>query len=159
MHDLWPAWRDRLLKRESFLCACLFPASLVPAYVLIAMSHCSQLVLVKHGKLDLLLQKRICAAINIWIRGPSLVLASFILFLNYRYGTGTEIAMLPLLIVMILTAWNGQYYTKQSVANYAITHCIGHVKERISVTTGTAVPDWRKMASSPRCKQPQNTMS
>jgi hypothetical protein len=108
--------------------------------------------------LDLLVQKRICASINIWIRGPSLVLASFILYLGYRYETATSVPFVATVTVIILTAWNGQYYTKQSVANYAIAHCIGHVKERISVTTGEAVPDWKMMASG-RCKEPQNTMS
>jgi hypothetical protein len=58
-----------------------------------------------------------------------------------------------------LAAFNGQYYTKQSVANFAISHSLGYVQERISLTTGMAVPDWKKVVSSKQVKEPQNTMS
>ena len=116
------------------------------------------LTLVKHGLLDILVQKRCCAGLNVWLRGPSLVISAFILWLGFRYGSPTVPAAAAV-AVGFLAAFNGQYYTKQSVSNYAITHCLGTVKERISLTTGTAVPDWKRIAMSPRVKAPQNTMS
>ena len=116
------------------------------------------LVRVKMGTLDLLAQKRYCASINIWMRGPSLVLASFIIYLNYRYSA-PAIPIPVALMVGGLATFNGQYYTKQSVANYSISHSLGICKEKIDVITGMAVPDWKKVISSPRVKAPQNTMS
>lgn len=81
------------------------------------------LVLVKHGLLDLLTQKRYCAAINIWIRGPNLVVAVFIIWLSYRYKhDALEVPVPAAFLVGILAAFNGQYYTKQSVSNHAIAH-------------------------------------
>lgn len=135
------------------------------------------LCLVKHGRLNLHTQKRYCAAINVWLRGPSLIVSGFIIYLTYCYLPTSEesgsdgaasmssaaAASLPPLPVALmvggLTMFNGQYYTKQSVANFAITHCLGHVQERVSVSTGMAVPDWKNVMSSPRMKAPQNTMS
>jgi hypothetical protein len=121
------------------------------------------LVMVKHGKLDMLTQKRYCAAINIWMRAPCLVLAGFIIYLNYRYAEEYQAATLPPLLCSFLSGglavFNGMYYTKQAVANHAISHSLGRVQERISLTTGMAVPDWKKLVSSPRVKAPQNTMS
>jgi len=116
------------------------------------------LVLVRHGRLDGLTQKRYCAAINIWLRGPSLVISFFIMYQACLYGRCT----MPYFVaatVAILAGFNGQYYTKQAVANFAISHSLGHVHERISVTTGMAVPDWKKIVGSKVVKEPQSTIS
>jgi len=121
------------------------------------------LVLVKLGKLDLLTQKRTGAAINIWIRGPFLVTSGFIIYLNYVYhGHDEGIGYPPWFVAALmafLCVFNAQYYTKQSVANHAISHVLGHVKTRISVTTGLPTTDWKKIVGSPRTKEPQNSMS
>jgi len=111
------------------------------------------LCLCKHGYMRLITQKRICAALNIWLRAPALLVNGFIMYCSWLYGTGS-VPTVRLFIVLSLSVFNGQYYAKQSVANHAITHVFGHVKERISVTTGTKVPDWGKEA-----KEPQHTMS
>jgi hypothetical protein len=66
----------------------------------------------------------------------------------------TTVPTFALALVGVLSVFNGQYYTKQSVANYAITHVIGYAEERLSVTTGMKVPTWGKEA-----KTPQSTMS
>jgi len=116
------------------------------------------LVLVKHGILDLYNQKRYCAAINIWIRGPFLVVAAFIMYQATIYGKNS----MPWPVTALvggLAAFNAQYYTKQSVANFAITHSLGHVEERVSVSTGMAVPDWNTLVRSKVMKEPQDTMS
>lgn len=116
------------------------------------------LVLVKHGVMDLYNQKRYCAAINIWIRGPFLVIAAFVMYQALIYGHNS-MPWPALLLVGGLAAFNAQYYTKQSVANFAIEHSLGHVKERVSVTTGMSVPDWKTLVRSKTIKEPQNTMS
>jgi hypothetical protein len=125
------------------------------------------LVLVKLGKLDGLTQKRNCAAINVWVRGPCLVLSGFIIYLNYRYhgheeGTGYP-PMLVSALIAFLCVFNAQYYTKQSVANHAISHVLGHVKTRFSIITGRPTADWDKLISKndkkSTLKEPQNTVS
>lgn len=116
------------------------------------------LVLVKHGVMDLYTQKRYCAAINIWIRGPFLVVAAFIMFQASMYGN-SPMPWPVCALVGGLAAFNAQYYTKQSVANFAITHSLGHVQERVSVTTGMTVPDWDTLVRSKAIKDPMNTMS
>jgi hypothetical protein len=121
------------------------------------------LVLVKFGKLDGLTQKRHGAAINVWIRGPFLVTSGFIIYLNYCYhGQDEGIGYPPMFVsafIAFLCVFNAQYYTKQSVANHAIAHVLGHVKTRISVITGNETTDWKSIMSSPRAKEPQNSMS
>ena len=121
------------------------------------------LVLVKLGKLDGLTQKRNCAALNIWLRGPFLVTSGFIIYLNYRYHGQDEgaIAIPGIVSAMIafLCVFNAQYYTKQSVANHTISHVLGHVKTRFSVITGLPTADWNRCISSPKTKEPQNNMS
>lgn len=121
------------------------------------------LVLVKLGKLEPMTQKRNCAAINIWMRGPFLTISGFVIYLNYIYhghesGTGYP----PVLVaacISFLCYFNGQYYTKQSVANHAIAHVLGEVKTRVSLITGLQTVDWKKCISSPKIKEPQNTVS
>jgi hypothetical protein len=121
------------------------------------------LVLVKLKRLDILTQKRYCANINIWMRGPFLVISAFIIYLNYCYHGRDEGNGYPPMIVAaligFLCVFNGQYYTKQSVANHAIAHVLGHVKTRISVITGLQTTDWKSLVSSPKTKEPQSSMS
>jgi len=121
------------------------------------------LVLVKLGKMQPLTQKRYCANINIWMRGPCLVISAFIIYLNYCYHGQDEGQNYPPMIVAVfigfLCVFNGQYYTKQSVANHAISHVLGHVKTRISVMTGQQTTDWSSIVKSPRTKEPQSSMS
>jgi hypothetical protein len=111
------------------------------------------LVLIKHGMMNIRQQKRICADLNIWMRGPFIVIETWLMYQAWLYGK-TTVPGIPLCIVAVLSVFNAQYYTKQAVANHAISHAIGHVEQRISVTTGMSVPKWGK-----EMKEPQNTMS
>ena len=121
------------------------------------------LVLVKLGKLDGMTQKRNCAAINIWMRGPFLTISGFVIYLNYVYhGNETGTGYPPVLVsacIAFLCYFNGQYYTKQSVANHAISHVLGHVKTRISIMTGYETTDWTDLVGNKKIKEPQNTIS
>ena len=112
------------------------------------------LVLTKTKRMKVIRQKRICAALNCWVRGPGLIIFSFVLYQGLIYGTTPYVPKLAIAIIALLNTFNGMYYLKQSVANYAITHALGYVSERISLTTGMRVPIWGKEA-----KEPQNTMS
>ena len=79
--------------------------------------------------------------------------ACAIMWMSWLYSK-TTVPAFALFLTSGLSWFNAQYYTKQSVANFAICHTFGHVEERISMTTGMPVPEWGKEA-----KKPQNTMS
>jgi len=131
------------------------------------------LTLVKHKQIDVMLQKRMCAAINVWLRNPGITYEVAIMWMAWLYERST-VPPAVILLVASLSWFNAQYYNKQAVANYAIAHVFGrtapphrltrscsetahanrHVEERISVTTGLKVPEW-----GPEAKKPQNTMS
>ena len=111
------------------------------------------LTLVRHGMLQSMVQKRVAASINIWLRGPGITYACAIMWMSWLYSK-TTVPAFALFLTSGLSWFNAQYYTKQSVANFAICHTFGHVEERISMTTGMPVPEWGKEA-----KKPQNTMS
>ena len=111
------------------------------------------LVLMQHKLINRPYQKRVCADLNVWLRGPCIVIEAFMMYQAWLYGN-TTVPGFALAIVAVLAFFNAQYYTKQAVSNFAITHAVGHVEERISKTTGMAVPKWGK-----EMKEPQNTMS
>lgn len=111
------------------------------------------LTLVKLGRLEVMTQKRFCAAINSWLRGPGITYEVGLMYIAWNTGN-TTVPPAVICMVALLSWFNAQYYTKQSVANHAIAHVLGHVKERVSKVTGTNVPEWGKEA-----KKPQNLMS
>ena len=111
------------------------------------------LVLVKMGKVDVMIQKRVCADLNTWLRGPGITYEVGLMYIAFMTGN-TTVPWPVVLMIATLSWFNAQYYCKQSVANFAITHVIGHVEEKISSVTGTAIPRWGKEA-----KKPQNLVS
>ena len=115
----------------------------------------SLLVLVKLGRMDVMTQKRTCAALNTWLRAPGITYEVGLMYISWVTGNTTVPAPINLMVAA-LSWFNAQYYSKQSSQNYAIAHLLGHVEERISSLTGQAVPKfkWGKEA-----KKPQNLMS
>ena len=111
------------------------------------------LVLVKHGYVKVITQKRVCASLNTWVRAPGITYEVGLMYIGFMTGN-TTVPWPVILMISVLSWFNAQYYCKQSVANYAITHVFGHVEEKISKVTGTPVPTWGKEA-----KAPQNLMS
>ena len=115
------------------------------------------LMLVKLGYIDVLIQKRICAGLNTWLRAPGITYEAGLMYVAFVTGN-TTVPWPVNLMVASLSWFNAQYYCKQSVANYAITHVFGHVEEKISKITGTNVPIWDKRQMKD-VKKPQNLMS
>ena len=72
------------------------------------------LFLVKKNVLSKITEKKINSYINLWIRGPFLVIGSYIIFLNIYFDNFP----LKSLIVCGLMYWNAQYFTKRIVGNY-----------------------------------------
>ena len=115
------------------------------------------LMLVKLGYINVLMQKRICAGLNTWLRAPGITYEAGLMYVAFVTGN-TTVPWPVNLMVASLSWFNAQYYCKQSVANYAITHVFGHVEEKISKITGTNVPVWDKRQMKD-VKKPQNLMS
>ena len=108
------------------------------------------LALVKHDLFPVLQQKRICACLNVYLRGPFIVIAVFIIYMGIAYDN----IMLPLPIALCvagLSGFNSLYYTKQSIANYAIVHTY------YTVSSTSKFPQDPKLRK--KIKAPQATMS
>ena len=72
------------------------------------------LFFVKRKLLDKITEKKINSYINIWIRGPFLIIGSYIIYLNCYYKNYNPTTML----VSMLLFWNAQYFSKRIVGNY-----------------------------------------
>ena len=92
------------------------------------------LVLVKQGFMDRMTEKRWCANINVWLRGPSM---SIYLFLGFQawYAQTFLLHWSVLIVVVALHFYNGQYYCEQAVASYAVA------AERVKVAKADAKKD------------------
>jgi hypothetical protein len=90
------------------------------------------LILVKTGRLNKLRQKRIDRWINLWVRGPGIVLVSFTIYLLIRYNAEMTIGHIVAgAIVAGFSAYNGVYYTEEAVANYYVRATEKKVAERV----------------------------
>ena len=84
----------------------------------------AMLSLVKNGKLSKMVEKRVNAAINTWIRVPFTVIGGFILFqfqLYYDLNRGEQAMIIT---VALLVGWNAVFYGRRVIENY------GNVRER-----------------------------
>jgi len=89
--------------------------------------------LVKVGKLEKLKEKHINANLNTWCRSPGIVIASVLFCQATRYGFyDTNIPFPIVLLYVFLPAYNGLYYGRQAVVNYAVHHIADHIIEKAS---------------------------
>lgn len=106
--------------------------------------------LIKVGISDKMTQKRLSSNLNVWVRAPGILSATFILYQSVLYGL-VAAPWWTIALQLTLPAYNALYYSKQSVANYSVHYMLerlGHgallnnVKQRMSVTIGTEIMDW-----------------
>lgn len=76
------------------------------------------LIAVKMGYLLKLREKEINSHINVWLRGPGIVVGAYIIYLRWRYSIIHYSGFWIFWIVLGLL-WNGQYFTKRVVYNWA----------------------------------------
>ena len=76
------------------------------------------LFFVKKKIISRITEKKINSYINLWIRGPFLVIGSYITYLNIYFNNFP----MPILIVCVLLFWNAQYFTKRIVGNYYVNN-------------------------------------
>jgi hypothetical protein len=108
------------------------------------------LVLVKHGRVSVMAQKRLSASLNNYLRGPVITVLSFILFQSYVYSRNT----VPLVVGALVggtAAFNALYYTKSAIANFALAHALDLLK------VSNDLPE--AALKSKALKEPQQSMS
>ena len=80
----------------------------------------TMLAFVRNGYMDRRVEKRVNAFLNVWIRSPGCV-AVAVLGIALAASSSKGIHdVLPLLLSALLAFWNGQYFMRQVVENYAL---------------------------------------
>ena len=115
--------------------------------------------LVKLGILDHMVEKRMNANLNTWVRSPGILCACVLLY----QAVLLDMHVVPrwaLYLQSVLPAYNALYFNKQAVANYAVhymLHLLGqdaiikkHIEQRTSFTTGEQVMSWKDAVSVPQ---------
>lgn len=75
------------------------------------------LILVKDGIINRVTEKRINSKLNIWIRGPLILIAAYVVYLQWRYNiTGCSFWVTFSIIAALY--WNAQYFTERVVYNW-----------------------------------------
>ena len=74
--------------------------------------------LIKLGKMDAMLEKRITANLNCWLRVPGILLSSFVVYQAILYGKHS-VPLWPAMLQVVLPFYNCLFYCKQAVANCA----------------------------------------
>jgi len=98
------------------------------------------LVLVKLSLMSKLRQKQIDKCLNVWCRGPGLVIAGLCHYLSIVHGN-YSMPLAANLIAGIMTVFNGLYYGEMAVANYSTHVVLGRpTGQRQSRVTGAEVP-------------------
>lgn len=78
------------------------------------------LVASAQGWIDKMTEKKWCARINVWVRGPSMTVYLFLAFNNFWHRGSQDIHPLVSLPVALLYFFNGQHYTQQAVESLAV---------------------------------------
>ena len=78
------------------------------------------LAMVKNGAMDRLTEKRWNSRINTWCRAPGCMATAAWTYSGWAAGNAGHIPALAVAGTAILTAFNGQYYSRRVVENHAI---------------------------------------
>jgi hypothetical protein len=113
----------------------------------------------KLGAVDHMLEKRVNANLNTWLRAPGILVATVLLY----QALLLDMHVVPLwaaYLQLVLPAYNALYFNKQAVANYAVHYMLQllgqddlikrHIEQRISCTTGSAVMSWKDAVGVPQ---------
>lgn len=121
----------------------------------------------KVGKLDHMLEKRVNANLNTWLRAPGILISTTLCYQGLLYGhCGRSLPdllrppMWAMLLQVCLPPYNALYFGKQACANYAVHYMLtllnqddlirARIEQRTSVTTGTEVMAWKDALSVPQ---------
>ena len=103
-------------------------------------------------------EKHVNANLNVWCRMPGIVACSVLLYVAWVEGLH-DVPLWAILIQLSLPVYNGLYYGKQAIANYAVhymLHLLGEdvvrdkIRERTSLTTGETIIAWKEHLAVPQ---------
>lgn len=95
------------------------------------------LVLVKNNKLTPITQKRVCASLNVYLRGPFIIVSAHTIYIAMIYGHLT-VPKWACTTILVISLFNSLYYTKQSVTVWAVSA----VAQSFSEMTGVQLPNF-----------------
>ena len=121
----------------------------------------------KVGLLDHMLEKRINANLNMWLRIPGILIATTLCYQGLLLGhCGRSLPdllrppMWAMLLQVFLPPYNALYFGKQACANYAVHYMLTllnqdelvkeRIEQRTSVTTGTEIMAWKDALGVPQ---------
>jgi hypothetical protein len=115
--------------------------------------------LVKLGCVDHMLEKRVNANLNTWVRCPGILIAAVLLYQAVLLGFHV-VPLWALCLQSVLPAYNALYFNKQAVANYSVHYMLNllgqdelikkHIETRTSWSTGESVMSWKDAVGVPQ---------
>lgn len=115
--------------------------------------------LIRVGRLSALVEKRVNANMNTWIRAPGILSTTTLVYVHYIAGNHS-LPFWCILLQLILPGYNALYFGKQATANYAVHYMLNllgqdelikaHIEQRTSVTTGTEIMAWKDALGVPQ---------
>jgi len=113
----------------------------------------------KMGVVDHMLEKRVNANLNMWVRAPGILVSMSYLY-QALLTNQHNVPLWAAYIQLILPAYNAMYFGKQAVANYAVHYMLNllgqddlikqRIEQRISFTTGETVMAWKDALAVPQ---------
>mmetsp|Transcript_28721 Transcript_28721/g.73677 ORF Transcript_28721/g.73677 Transcript_28721/m.73677 type:complete len:294 (+) Transcript_28721:142-1023(+) len=116
--------------------------------------------LVKLGRVDHMLEKRVNANLNTWLRCPGILISGTLLYQALILGQHI-VPLWAVCLQLVLPAYNALYFNKQAVANYSVHYMLNllgqdelirkHIEERTSWSTGNfQVMSWKDAVGVPQ---------
>jgi len=99
------------------------------------------LILVKYKHINAIVQKRVCAGLNLYVRGPMVIISAHTIYIAMLYDHLT-VPNWACGIILVIALFNSLYYTKQSVSNAAISQIVATFSE----LTGVEMPRWSEIS-------------
>jgi hypothetical protein len=106
-----------------------------------------------------MLEKRISANLNTWLRAPGILFATVLLYQALVTGLH-RVPLWAAMLQLLLPPYNALYFGKQATANYAVHYMLAllgqdelirqHIQQRTSVTTGTRIMAWKDALGEPQ---------
>jgi len=113
----------------------------------------------KVGLLDHMVEKRVNAALNAWVRMPGILVSTVLCYQAWLLGTHI-VPTWAVVLQLVLPPYNAIYFGKQATANYAVHYMLNlfgqdelirdRLEMRTSKSTGTEVMAWKDALGVPQ---------
>jgi len=117
-------WMHHVIMMLILLTPYYYPVSTLSNYLLFFLNGLPggldylMLVLLAYNKIDKLTEKKVNSYLNAYLRGPGIVIGTYIAYLNY-FNRLSDTNVLILSFSLFGMMWNAQYFTYRVVYNYS----------------------------------------